>query len=83
MCQKLHELKDEDYQWYKDLDSEWGESNKCQPIDPSWISDPSEEIFLKEHWQKTLCFLFLALLCISLFVCGFFYKNKSQLRVSK
>jgi alpha-1,3-fucosyltransferase len=78
LCQKLHEQKDGELKSYKDLDSEWGEKNKCQPFDPSWIPDLSENTFLNEHWQKTLCFLFLALLCISLLVCSYIYKNKNK-----
>jgi alpha-1,3-fucosyltransferase len=68
LCQKLHEQKDGVSLFYQELDSEWGESNKCQPFDPGWKSDPSEEILLKENSKKTMCFILLvALLCIGLF----------------
>ncbi|XP_046448424.1 alpha-(1,3)-fucosyltransferase C-like [Daphnia pulex] len=78
LCQKLHEQQVGDFRTYKELDSEWGESNKCQPFDPGWISDPSEEILLKENSKKTMCFILLvALLCIGLFACGYVCKNKS------
>jgi hypothetical protein len=68
LCQKLHEQQDGVSQFYQELESEWGESNKCQPFDPGWKSDPSEEILLKENSKKTMCFILLvALLCIGLF----------------
>jgi alpha-1,3-fucosyltransferase len=38
LCQKLHEAEDGDFRTYKELESEWGDGNKCQPFDPSWIS---------------------------------------------
>jgi alpha-1,3-fucosyltransferase len=38
LCQKLHEAEDGDFETYKELEAEWGNGNKCQPFDPSWIS---------------------------------------------
>ncbi|EFX82107.1 hypothetical protein DAPPUDRAFT_241186 [Daphnia pulex] len=38
LCQKLHQQQDGDFRTYKELESEWGDGNKCQPFDPSWLS---------------------------------------------
>ena len=75
LCRKLHEQQDGDFQSYKELESEWGDGNKCQPFDPDWISDPSEKVLLKEDSRKTLYFLFLTLLSIGLFCLWLFLKK--------
>jgi alpha-1,3-fucosyltransferase len=37
LCQKLHQQQDGNFQSYMELESEWGESNKCQQLDSSWL----------------------------------------------
>jgi alpha-1,3-fucosyltransferase len=36
LCRKLHQL-DGNFRSYKELESEWGDGNKCQQLDSSWL----------------------------------------------
>ncbi|EFX82063.1 hypothetical protein DAPPUDRAFT_49176 [Daphnia pulex] len=37
LCRKLHQQQDGNFQSNKELESEWGDGNKCQQFDSSWL----------------------------------------------